>query len=154
MQNSIGTVSFAEIIELAKEENYKEFNKDYKENGIIDSKISFRKILDNYIQKITSIKFNGNTNLSENFKRFTKTTIEHLTGDYEIGKGEVSFEELTDYSEIISSVIAYSNNEELIELAKSPEDLANGVVDGTIGHSIIPSNNTDKAYLSFISLYN
>ena len=149
MQNSIDTESFAEIIELAKEENYREFNKDYKENGIIDSRISFRKILDNYIQKITSIKFNENTNLSENFKRFTKATIEHLTGDYEIGIGEVSFEELTEYSETISNVIAYSNNEELIEIAKNPEELANGVVNGIIGYSFIPSNNSDKAINRF-----
>ena len=148
MQNSIDAESFANIIEVTRQENYKEFNEEYKENGI-NNKLCFNKILDNYIQKITNIKFNGNTSLLENFKKFTKATIEHLTGDYEIGTGEVSFEELTEYSETISNVIAYSNDAELNELAKNSEDLANGVVDGVVGYSLILSKNNDKAINKF-----
>ena len=123
MQNSISMESFANIMEIARDENYKEYNKEYKEkNGKVDNKICFTKILDNYIQKITSIKFNGNINLLNNLKSFAKTAVEHLTGDYEIGTGEVSFEELTEYSEIISNVVAYSDQEELVELAQKPEE--------------------------------
>lgn len=150
MQSSIDVESFANVMEVARDENYREYNKEYKEkNGQVDSKISFVKILDNYIQKISNIKFNGNISLLNNFKSFSKIAIEHLTGDYEIGTGNVSFEDLTEYSENISSVIAYSNEEKLAELVQNPEELANGIVDGVVGYSLIPSKNNEEALNKF-----
>lgn len=147
--NEQSTLSYANIFDIVRNENYNLYNKEYaRTNGQIDSRTSFYSILNNYLQKISEIKFEKNIFI-ENVKRFAKGAVEHLTGNYEIGVGNISFEELTENAETISSIYAYSNNNELTELLKTPEELSRGVVDGAVADSLIISDKETKAKDNF-----
>lgn len=82
---------------------------------------------------------------------FAKRAVEHLTGDYQIGTGEIDFEELIGNAETISSVIAYSNDNELNELLEkeSIENFADGVIDGVVANELISSNRKEEAKSKF-----
>ncbi len=141
--------TYANIFDIARRENYNSYNKAYdKYNGQVNSRTSLYEFLNNYLQKISEIKFERNIFI-ENISRFAKSAIEHLTGNYEIGIGNISFEELTENAETISSIFAYSNENELTELLKTPEELSRGVIDGAVANSFITSDKEAIAKSNF-----
>lgn len=145
--------TFSGIFEKVKLDNYKLYNEKYQREGKINTKSLFVDILNNYLQNIIPEKSNIH-NVIYKAEDFAKRAIEHLTGNYQIGIGDVDFEELIDDAETISSIIAYSNNNELNEMLQkeSVNDLADGVIDGVVANNLISSESgQEKAKNNFES---
>lgn len=142
--------SYANSFEIARDNSYAAFHRMYKNtNGEIDIQESFSEVLGTYLKEVVSSKLQETTGFLEPVKRLGKSIIEHLTGNYEIGIGDADFEELTRNSETISSIVAYSNKEELTNGLKNPEELGKGIADGVIANSLIESPDIEKAKNSF-----
>lgn len=127
--------SFANSIEAAKVENYNYFlKKDSKNVKTTD----YIKMLNNYFQKILEEKLKNKDLIKEKAYSLSKSFIEHLTGDYEIGLGE-TFEEIDEKSEVFASILAYSDEKNLeTSLSQDKEtEVAETIVDGSISSGII-----------------
>lgn len=112
---------------------------------------NFFTILNNYLQNIVPEKISIQ-DIQHKVKKFSNHIVECLTGNYEIGTGDVDFEELTEYSETISTVIAYSNDEELEAMLNQESNIiefGEGVATGTVALGLIPSKNVDIANKNF-----
>ncbi|MCI8471009.1 MAG: HD domain-containing protein [Clostridia bacterium] len=140
--DKIGVETFAEIFEKVKIDNYKLYNERYQKGEKINTKNAMLEILNNYLQNIIPEKSNLYNTVNK-IREFGKRAVEHLTGDYEIGIGDVDFDELIENAETISSMIAYSNNDELNEILEKNDinGFADGVVDGLVASDLILSES-------------
>lgn len=148
MNSSLEDVyTFANVFEKVRNNNY-DLNRKNSIQG--DSKITFFTILNNYLQSIISEKIDID-GITVKTKTLAERIIEHITGDYEIGVGDIDFEELTENSEIISSVVAYSNENGLRQLLSDGNinELADGIVDGVVASDLINSEYQEKAINNF-----
>lgn len=138
--------SYANIFDVARNENYIMYNSECAINQEqINNKEIFIKMLDNYLQKIITNKSKKIINPIEHVKKFVNAIVEHITGDYEIGIGEFDFNTLTEHTETISAIIAYSETDELETAMTQEEKYAEGIASASIASAIIPSNEENKA---------
>ncbi len=145
--------SYGSLFEMARQENYNQYNSKYYQGfALTDKKTDFTNILNNYLQKIVLTGSNAGINFQGNLKRLGKNIIECITGDYEIGVGDIDFEELTNHAETIASIVAYSNKSELTDLMQTPDKLAEGLVSGTIASGLIQSEKQNLAKQRFEGL--
>lgn len=137
--------TFAGVFEKVRIDCYKSYYDKYQKEGKVDSKEAFFEILDDYLQTIIPEKSQLH-NLVSKTTQISKRIVEHLTGDYQIGIGNVDFEELVNHAETLSSIVAYSNQEELDEILEqdSIKEFANGVVDGAVASELIPSEGKQE----------
>ncbi len=126
------TYNIASLMELARIESYNKFTKE-KLDGSTKEK-DFISILNNYFQKIINYKLGDGTSIKDKVTILSRSIVEHITGDYQIGIAESTFEELNENTEIFSNIIAYSNSDKLKNILKQNQekDLANVLVDGAI----------------------
>lgn len=122
----------ARIMMIANAQNYELFSKDTKAGN-------FTNILNNYLQNITNYKLKNFVPMKEKIISLGKHMVEHLTGDYEIGLGESTFEEQDRKAEVLTDIIAYSDNDYLESMLKNNQEkeLAQIVIDGSITSGII-----------------
>ncbi len=122
------------LIVLANEQNYKHFAESSS-----SSRINFALMLKNYLQKMIAYKVKDFGGIKQKSILLTKCLVEHLTGDYEIGLGDESFEEQNERAEMLTNIIAYSDNDELEDILKSnkEKELAQIVVDGSVATGIV-----------------
>lgn len=134
--------SIAYEIEMARQKNY-----DYFNNTDINNSARFQHILENTISTILHSKNDSIKNIEEKVKKITTMMVEHLTGDYQIGLGDKTFEELDRDSESMSSIVGYSPKDDLekvMEVSKE-SDIAKIIVDGSIKSGFIETDdNTQK----------
>ena len=106
--------------------------------------------LNNYLQKIVPEKTNVE-GIENKIKNLVIQIGQHITGDYQIGIGDIDFEVLTENTETITNIVAYSDDNKLNEmlLEGNEDELAIGIVDGTIGSGLIPSNYKEEANKRF-----
>lgn len=142
--------TYANILGKARNDSYNIYNSYYRQNGNIELRSAFTTILSNYLKNILSEKINID-NISAKAQDFARSMVEHLTGNYEIGTGDVDFEELSSHAENLSNVVAYSNESELNELLTSDnsEQLALGIADGAVAFGVIPSEHQEIAKSKF-----
>lgn len=147
---------FSNLIEYARNQNYNKYNEKYfnKNSSQCITKETITSMLNNYLQKIVEYKLPDREFLNEKIKTLSKHAIEHLTGNYNIGITEETFEEIDEKLENISNIIAYSNNAELNEILNDnrEKELSYGVVDGCIALGTINTqedNTRQKAIDNF-----
>lgn len=122
----------ARIMMLTNTQNYELFPKDTKAGN-------FTNILNNYLQNVISYKLKDFVPMKERIISLGKHMVEHLTGDYEIGLGEETFEEQDRNAEMLTNIIAYSDNKMLENILKDNQEreLAQVTIDASISLGII-----------------
>jgi len=120
------------------------FNVMSAENPQVSNDELFSAILMCGLTDVVKNKLPGNNYVAK-IKRFGKSIIEHITGNYEIGIGDADFQTILNQSEVISSIVAYSNDDELEGGLEEPELLGRGISDGVIATGLINSPDKQKA---------
>lgn len=139
--------SIASLIDGINRENYDFFNKNSRNN--IEK---FEELISNYLGKILEYKFSDEKTIKDKVAFISKRIIEHLTGDYEIGLGDKTFEELDKDAQSFGIIMGYANNDEIKELESlETNEIADTLVDGNIAYGMIEldENNTKKATNNF-----
>ena len=108
----------------------------------------FNRIITNNLTSIVEKKLPENDYV-EKIKRLAKSIVERITGDYEIGIGDADFETIAKNSETLSSIVAYSNNDELENTLEQPDELGKGIADGVVASGLIESPDKNKAVKFF-----
>lgn len=131
----------ANSIDLAKIENYNYFIQ--KEDSYVKP-IDYINMLNNYFQKILNGKLKNKDIIKEKAYLLSKSFIQHLTGNYDIGLGE-TFEEIDENTETFSNILAYSDEELLEELLRNnrESEVAEIVVDGSISSGILECSKNE-----------
>lgn len=93
----------ATLVEIARIENYHYFNRDNSNNTE-----KFENMVKNYVGKILNYKTTEIKLLEEKVGTIAKRIVEHITGDYEIGLADQTFEEMNLQAENIANIIGYS----------------------------------------------
>ena len=139
--------TYANMFDTIRDENYNLWN---EEN--LDSKNAIFTFLNNYLKKIIPEKINLKEAKIKS-KNIASKITEHITGDYQIGVGNENFDEICGNVETISSVIAYSNDNELNENLKEENlnEFAQGIADGVVSYGLIPSDKEKEATKNFKS---
>ena len=102
----------ANSIDLAKIENYNYFIQKEDSHA---KPIDYINMLNNYFQKILNEKLKNKDEIKQKAYLLSKSFIQHLTGNYDIGLGE-TFEEIDENMETFANILAYSNEKLLEEL--------------------------------------
>lgn len=120
------------MLEEVRRYNYNQYNEVFTKEGRVGSKVALISMISNYLQKL----------IPTNVKDIATRMVEHITGNYEIGLGEKTFEEMDEQAEGIANVVRYANENDISDLMQEGE-LAEGIVDGGIAYGIIPSEEKD-----------
>lgn len=120
----------AEIIEIIENEIYRE---DLK-TPIDTNKSRLENMISKYF--VGFLKSKNIVDLESKSSKFCKSAVEHLTGNYNYGLGNKTFEELDSIAKSVSLPIAYADGHEL----ESPE-LSETIVDGNIMMGAIPTDS-------------
>ena len=147
---SVDYASFAIGFEQITQKSRAIYEAMLAKNPDITNQELFSEILVSGLSNVVENKLPGKDYL-EKIKRFGKSIVEHITGNYEIGIGDADFETLLNNTEVISSVVAYSNNDELENRLEEPEESGIGVSDGVVATGLIESPDKPKA-VKFFSL--
>lgn len=146
----------ANLIERTKIENYDQFNNISLEKRV--QKVNFVKILNNYFVNILDYKVRNYNFIREKANTLSTYIVENLTGNYEIGLGNNTFEEVDEKAETFTNILAYSDNEALENMLQENQEnqLAKVLVDGSIASGIISYSEDEmiqqKAQKSFNKL--
>ena len=138
--------TFANMFDRIKSENYNLWNREK-----LDSKNAIATFLNNYLKKIIPEKLDF-IEVKTKAQKIASQIAEHITGNYQIGIGNEDFDEICGNVETISSVIAYSNDNELNENLKEENlsEFAAGITDGVLAYGLIPSNKEKEATEKFM----
>lgn len=149
-KDSVDYASFAVGFEQITQKSRAIYEAMIAKNPSITNQELFSEILVSGLSNVVENKLPGKDYL-EKIKKFGKSIVEHITGNYEIGIGDADFETLLSNTEVISSVVAYSNNNELENRLEEPEESGIGVSDGVVATGLIESPDKPKA-VKFFSL--
>lgn len=125
----------ANLIEYIRTKNYNFFGKEKN----MDNNI-FAEMMKNYIKEILQNKSLNIADIAEKTKKIGTNIVECITGNYNLGIENRTFEEIDEISEIYANVIGESNDKDLKEILINNQEkqLAETIGHGSIASGIIP----------------
>lgn len=123
-------------------------NKNYMNCNFNNDKApleNFKYMISNYLEGILEYKFGDGQSVRTKFiglSMMAERMVEHLTGDYNCGLGEQTFEEMDSVAEKLVTVLGYADTKETEEICNNnAEELAETLVDGNIMIGAIPADD-------------
>lgn len=143
----------ANLIEYIRTKNYNSFSKEPQMTNII-----FTNMIKNYLEEILKDKITNIEDITNKAKTIGTNIVEFITGNYDIGIENRTFEEIDEISETYANITENSDEKEIKNIIDNGQEreLAETLVDGSIASGIMPidfsKEDMEKANSNFNKL--